>query len=301
MGDPVQEAPTWVWLLRDPDGNVATEVLDDGAVASQRAYDPYGAPEGGGTSKLDGHDKSDLGFQSDYTDGSTGNVVMGPRLYDPATARFTTADFYVGSDADAGLATDPLTGNRYLFAAANPVAYFDDGHSPVCDGAGCGNQGDDKGGGSTRAAPGNIPTAELASSSLGPPTPPGMATTPTYDAIEDHTYAGMWESPWWPFFRKEADHFVLRRGRPGFHWNNHQYRLEWDSVKRKWHFNDNVKYPRNSPQAHQPFLNGLWHGLGGLAGEVMIIPGAIPIETFCSGDDITNPEFCPGEQGFPPS
>ncbi len=137
VGDPVQSAPTLTWLLRDADGNVATEITADGAVASQRAYDPYGARDGGGTSKAEGHDKSDLGFQSDYTDGSTGNVAMGPRLYDPSTARFTTADFYMGATSDMALGTDPLTGNRYLFAAANPVAFFDDGHEPCAEGMDC--------------------------------------------------------------------------------------------------------------------------------------------------------------------
>jgi hypothetical protein len=31
---------------------------------------------------------------------------------------------------DLGLALDPLTGNRYLLAGANPVAFYDDGHAP---------------------------------------------------------------------------------------------------------------------------------------------------------------------------
>ena len=142
VGDPI-DAPTWTWLLRDSDGNVATEVTADGTVASQRAYDPYGASDRGGSSKLEAHDRSDLGFQGDYTDGSTGNVAMGPRLYDPTTARFTTADFFAGADSDAALATDPLTGNRYLFAAANPVAFFDDGHGPMyCDGNSGGTNGE---------------------------------------------------------------------------------------------------------------------------------------------------------------
>lgn len=141
VGEPLP-APAWTWLLRDVDGNVATEVTAEGVIASQRAYDPYGAPERGGSSKLEGHDRSDLGFQADFTDGSTGNVAMGPRLYDPTTARFTTADFFAGAGSDAALATDPLTGNRYLFAAANPVAFSDDGHQPMyCDGSSQTSQG----------------------------------------------------------------------------------------------------------------------------------------------------------------
>jgi hypothetical protein len=34
--------------------------------------------------------------------------------------------FYPGVEG-----TDPLTGNRYLFAAANPVGFYDDGHGPT--------------------------------------------------------------------------------------------------------------------------------------------------------------------------
>jgi RHS repeat-associated protein len=68
--------------------------------------------------------------QGAITDRATGSVVLGPRLYDPSTARFSTADSFVAGGLDLGLALDPLTGNRYLFAGANPVAFYDDGHSP---------------------------------------------------------------------------------------------------------------------------------------------------------------------------
>jgi hypothetical protein len=37
---------------------------------------------------------------------------------------------FVDAGSDIELAIDPLTGNRYLFAAANPVALDDDGHEP---------------------------------------------------------------------------------------------------------------------------------------------------------------------------
>ncbi len=42
----------------------------------------------------------------------------------PSTARFSTADSYVSGGLDLSLALEPLTGNRYLFAGANPEAYF---------------------------------------------------------------------------------------------------------------------------------------------------------------------------------
>jgi RHS repeat-associated protein len=139
-GDPDENVTAWVWLLRDPDGNVATEVKDlalGPVVIAQRAYDPYGKEDKGGTSKLPNEQKSTLGFQSSITDKDTGNLLLGPRVYDPKTDRFTTADFYVGATSDMALGTDPLTGNRYLFAASNPVSFYEDGHRPCYGTYGC--------------------------------------------------------------------------------------------------------------------------------------------------------------------
>lgn len=135
-GEPDPTNSSWVWLLRDPDSNVATELKETATgpvVISQRAYDPYGSPDGGGTSKLAGEDKSKLGYQGERTDEDTGNVLLGPRVYDPTTDRFTTADFFPAGTADIALGTDPLTGNRYVFAAANPVAFYENGYMPLYD------------------------------------------------------------------------------------------------------------------------------------------------------------------------
>jgi RHS repeat-associated protein len=129
--DPTDTEGTWRWLLSDTDANVATQLNDDGTVAEQSAFDPYGQPQAGGSSVTDPKERgSTLGFQGAITDRASGSVVLGPRLYDPSTARFSTADSFVSGGLDLGLALDPLTGNRYLFAGANPVGYFDDGHAP---------------------------------------------------------------------------------------------------------------------------------------------------------------------------
>jgi hypothetical protein len=40
------------------------------------------------------------------------------------------ADLYVASSANVELQIDPLTGNRYLYAGANPANMLDDGHKP---------------------------------------------------------------------------------------------------------------------------------------------------------------------------
>jgi RHS repeat-associated protein len=105
-------------------------VGDDGAVSKQVAFDPYGRPEKGGTGKSATAPGSSLGFQGAHTDPTTGSVILGPRQYDPTTTRFTSPDVYASGDLDLGLGTDELTGNRYLFAAANPVTYYEDGHKP---------------------------------------------------------------------------------------------------------------------------------------------------------------------------
>ena len=129
--DPADTAGTWKWLLADTDGNAATHLLDSGDVAEQAAFDPYGRPEKAGSSQTDPTKKgSNLGFQGAHTDNVTGSVVLGRRQYDPTTARFLTPDTFVAAELDLALGTDSLTANRYLFAAANPTAYYEDGHWP---------------------------------------------------------------------------------------------------------------------------------------------------------------------------
>jgi RHS repeat-associated protein len=122
----------WTWLLRDAEGSVATRLSDSGNVKSHSAYDPYGAPNeaGSGIAVGERDPETELGYQSESADAVTGNILVGPRQYDPTTQRFTTADVFIDAGSDLALATDPLTGNRYLFAAANPVALDDDGHEP---------------------------------------------------------------------------------------------------------------------------------------------------------------------------
>ncbi|MGH2751232.1 MAG: RHS repeat-associated core domain-containing protein [Actinomycetota bacterium] len=106
---------------------------------SHSAYDPYGATNAAGSGIAVGErdPETELGYQSESADAVTGNILVGPRQYDPTTQRFTTADVFIDAGSDLSLATDPLTGNRYLFAAANPVALDDDGHEPCPGGTDC--------------------------------------------------------------------------------------------------------------------------------------------------------------------
>ena len=121
----------WSWLLPDIEGNVATLVGDDGAVKEQKAYSPYGTKDQNG-SRGEPADpaqaRTRLGFQGAQVDDKTGNVLLGPRQYDPTTTRFTTPDDFVAGDLDLELGLDPLTGNRYLFAGANPTMFYEDGY-----------------------------------------------------------------------------------------------------------------------------------------------------------------------------
>lgn len=132
----------WSWLLRDLDGNVATQLADDGTVLATEGFNPYGMGASAGTSvkgDADGDGQPDdpsdpfpptslLGYQGGHTDELTGNLLLGPRQYDPSTARFTTADTYSAVGLDLALSLDPLTANRYIYAAGNPITYSDDGH-----------------------------------------------------------------------------------------------------------------------------------------------------------------------------
>ncbi len=138
---------TWNWLLGDLAGNVGTVCDDTGVVLEQAAFDPYGQPKTGGAGKTtsSSYGRSSLGYQHALTDrtpgsaGTTRALILKDRQYDPSIRRFTTEDSFVAGGLDLALGVDALTGNRYLYAAANPVGYYDDGHAPKGKGKnGCG-------------------------------------------------------------------------------------------------------------------------------------------------------------------
>ena len=61
----------------------------------------------------------ELGFQGQYTDPTTGDVLMQARWYTPGTATFRRRDTYAGN------LNTPVTLNRYTYANNNPVRYSD--------------------------------------------------------------------------------------------------------------------------------------------------------------------------------
>lgn len=118
------------WYVEDVRGNLAQLIDASGRVKAVFGYDPFGKEKTSLTATAAGWD-SRLRFQMAPRDPKTGTYALGPRLLDPAINRFVGADSYVGAAANMDLASDPLTGNRYLYAGANPVNLIDDGHAPM--------------------------------------------------------------------------------------------------------------------------------------------------------------------------
>ena len=115
------------WFVTDLRNNLTQILNASGAVKSVYGYDPFGKEKAAHSASTDGF-SSRLRFQMAPVDEKTGTYNLGPRLYDPGVNRFLSADHYVGAAANMDLQLDPLTGNRYLYAGANPIGLIDDGH-----------------------------------------------------------------------------------------------------------------------------------------------------------------------------
>jgi RHS repeat-associated protein len=101
-------------------GDLAWLMDTSAAVTDTRTYEPHG-----GVFAQTGSTASALGFQADYTDPTSGLVWMGTRWYDPANATFASRDNVFGQ-----LRT-PVSLNRYTYANADPLSFFDaDGQWP---------------------------------------------------------------------------------------------------------------------------------------------------------------------------
>ena len=91
------------------------------ALRDSMAFDPFGqvvASSG---------ERSNLGYQGDWTDPTSGQVNMGARWYDPATGRFDSRD------ATTYAAGASILANRYAYAAGDPLDHIDpDGNWPSC-------------------------------------------------------------------------------------------------------------------------------------------------------------------------
>jgi RHS repeat-associated protein len=100
-----------VLLLRNNQNSATTTITSTGSIVHQR-YTPYGMRRGSGTLPGTTH-----GFL-DKTEDPTGLVAAGARYYDPAIARFVSADPLADPST-------PQTLNGYSYALANPTSMVD--------------------------------------------------------------------------------------------------------------------------------------------------------------------------------
>ena len=62
---------------------------------------------------------AEFGYQTQYTDPTTNDVLMRARWYTPATGTFRSRDTYAGN------LNTPVSLNRYTYAGNNPIRYWD--------------------------------------------------------------------------------------------------------------------------------------------------------------------------------
>jgi RHS repeat-associated protein len=115
------------WSLPDLHGNVAGILGSSGSALSDAfRYDAYGRTIGKTTSSLPTPWRFQGRLQLSTDDGSGNSADLydfGARAYDPSLGVFTSFDTMAGG------AQNPLTLNRFLYAAANPATLIDpDGH-----------------------------------------------------------------------------------------------------------------------------------------------------------------------------
>ncbi|MEU6972945.1 LamG-like jellyroll fold domain-containing protein [Kitasatospora aureofaciens] len=135
-------ATTSVRLRTDQHTDVTATLDHNGTtVTGSTTYDPFGKPtatSGTGTS---------LGYQSGWTDPTTGDVNMAARWYRPGTGGFTSRDSYLLNPSSSARA------NRYTYANGSPLNGIDPtGHEVPKGGAGGGAGG--AGGAGEPIAPG---------------------------------------------------------------------------------------------------------------------------------------------------
>jgi RHS repeat-associated protein len=133
--------------LNGPDGTVDGLEASDGTVAANETYkyDPYGSdttdssaapgttpsgpPPSPSTTLDQAAQDNPFRFQGFYYDAGIKSYDMQAREYQPIAGRFTTPDRFESGAADYALQADPLTQDRYAFAAGNPIDNIEsDGH-----------------------------------------------------------------------------------------------------------------------------------------------------------------------------
>lgn len=103
----------WLNALANRQGSVLGYADASGLVGTLTHYDPYGSPLPGSAAPAAGP-----GFTGEWTD-ATGLVNLRFRAYDPGLQAF------LGRDTFGGVASAPLTANRYAYGLGNPLRYTD--------------------------------------------------------------------------------------------------------------------------------------------------------------------------------
>ncbi|MBE1605586.1 DNRLRE domain-containing protein [Actinopolymorpha pittospori] len=125
-----------------PHTDVETLTDDGGDTKATYGYTAYGNNDDAQFTGIDKPDTQDptkepynpYRYTAKRWDSSTASYDMGFRDYSPGLNRFLSRDSYNGALADMNLTTDPFTGNRYAFAAGNPITRIElDGHMNVAD------------------------------------------------------------------------------------------------------------------------------------------------------------------------
>ena len=101
-------------FIHDGRGSVVQTTVA-GSVTSWKRYSAFGAVTAG----TDPAEKPFFGYDAEEQDPTTGLTYLRARYYDPASARFGVADTYLGNTFD------PITLNRYLYCASDPVNHVD--------------------------------------------------------------------------------------------------------------------------------------------------------------------------------
>ncbi len=129
----------------DAHGNVSLLLDDAGKAQASYGYSAYGEANEEMTQERDAGDSTKVldqksastnplnqyRYSAKRMDPSSGTLDMGARRFGPGTSRFLQEDIYSDALGDLGLATDPLTQNRYSLAGGNPVSFIEiDGHEP---------------------------------------------------------------------------------------------------------------------------------------------------------------------------
>jgi RHS repeat-associated protein len=113
------------WYISDPLGSTSLVLAVDGEV-SRRQLDPYGEVANQSSSEL-----THRLFTGQRVDPTTGLADFRARWYDPASARFLSADPLI---ADA---FDPQQHNAFAFVRGNPLRYTDPTGMTGIEGGGC--------------------------------------------------------------------------------------------------------------------------------------------------------------------